>query len=895
MGNISIKWQLIIICVLLVTVPVIILGVLSFNTSRQTILDNVEDTLRIQCIDWSIIIQSYYDLVQESKRAAKATTEGIINSQSSGVSQVIQSHFKEDLTAVALKEPLLRARKNEKSLLTNIFSVKEFNRSSKNFDSAIKDVREIIDEATSKNIDTETVNTALSEYLKKINALKSKESQNVGELEGAITSTGNILQEEFLKLSGELSDERLKEVLSSTVIGETGYVYIIDYKGNYMLSKDRKRDGESVWYVEDPDGEFVIQNVVTKGKILGQGEIDYHTYLWKEKNEFDYREQFIAILHIPEKEWIVGVVIHPDELIELDLEEIKKQELKDLMAKQTFGKTGNLSIIKADEEKDLFIKDIIEDARTLERGKSRIKHYSGRNSFLERQEVLAYSFFEPWEWIIVASIYLDEFFEDINAVRNKIILICIIAIILGSSIVYFMSSLMTGTLSQLVGKMGKVAKGDLDVDMEDVSALGGKNEIAQLANAFKKMTDNLRNTTFSKDYVDSIIGNMNDALFVVDSDARIIMINEATCRLIGGTDSEILKYPAGNFLISGKEDFKIFKEKLFKAGSIENLEMGLKNKEGRVIPINISGASLKDPDGSMTGAILVARDISEHKKLLGELSTARKNLEEKVERLEKSDKAMLFMVEDLNKTTEELKLARNKLEEKIDEVEKINKELDDFTYIVSHDLKEPLRGVKAFTKLLVEDYSPKLDQEAKNYITTISDSSSRMSRLIEDLLNLSRIGRIGSVEPDVDLNELLSDVKKDLAYSLEEKKVDLKLAKEFPKVTCDRVRIREVFTNLISNAIKYSKKDVKPIIEVGYSKKDKFYEFFVKDNGLGIEKEYYDRVFKIFQRLHAKGEHEGTGAGLTIVKKIVENHGGSIWVESEVNKGSTFYFTIKKE
>ena len=224
-----------------------------------------------------------------------------------------------------------------------------------------------------------------------------------------------------------------------------------------------------------------------------------------------------------------------------------------------------------------------------------------------------------------------------------------------------------------------------------------------------------------------------------------------------------------------------------------------------------------------------------------------------------------------------------------------NKELDDFTYIVSHDLKEPLRGVKAFTKLLMEEYSKKFDKEGKEYLQTISESSSRMTGLIEDLLNLSRIGRIKNIEPDVDFNELLLDVKKNLQYSLEEKKVELKIPEDLPRVTCDKIRISEVFSNLISNAVKYCKKDVKPVVEVSFSDKGNFYEFSVKDNGIGIEKQYHDKVFQIFQRLHAKGEYEGTGAGLTIVKKIVENHGGKIWVESEPGKGSTFYFTISKK
>lgn len=263
------------------------------------------------------------------------------------------------------------------------------------------------------------------------------------------------------------------------------------------------------------------------------------------------------------------------------------------------------------------------------------------------------------------------------------------------------------------------------------------------------------------------------------------------------------------------------------------------------------------------------------------------------------------LAEGFNKMAGELKSLYTNLENKVKErtqqlaeaneaLGKTNKELDDFTYIVSHDLKEPLRGVKAFAKLLMEDYSGRLDDEGKEHLKTISDSSSRMARLIEDLLSLSRIGRIRNIEPGVDLNELLSDVKKNLVYALEEKKVNLTIRPDFPKAACDRIRISEVFSNLVSNAIKYTKKDITPVIEIGWSDKKDLYEFYVKDNGIGIEKQYYDKIFQIFQRLHAKGEYEGTGAGLTIVKKIVENHGGKIRVESEVDAGSTFYFTLPK-
>ncbi len=789
-------------------------------------------------------------------------------------------------------------------------------------DQAVKNIREIIAEAASKNIDTAKVNKTLAQFLEAVNPVRSRSINDPAELDKkGIISAGERLEKGFSNLREKLSEERLKELLASTVIGKTGYVYIIDYKGDYVLSRDRKRDGENIWYVEDDKGRFVIQDVIKKGRALKKGKIEYYTYPWRDSEEEKFRKQLVAIMHFPEKQWIVGVVLYPDELLESNFEEMKKKELIDLMAAQRLGKTGHLSIIgtkggqkdiyilsedrKHDGEKALwekdargrpFIKEIMQDSQGLGRNESRIKYYLSREpgQRRERQKIMAYVYFKPWNWIIIASAYLDGFFENIKTVRNQIIFICLLSLILGSSIIYFFVYIMTRTITQLVDKMKRVARGNLDVETDDIRVAGDRNEIGQLANAFKQMTDNLRQTTFSKDYVENIIGNMNDALFVIDKDMRIITINHAASLLINCDDNEILKYPVRDFFMSGEEGIRVFKEKILKGEVIENLEMALKDKRGNSIPVSINGAPLRDMDGKVNSVILLVRDISEHKRLLSELSEARGNLEGKVQKLEKSDRAMLFMVEDLNKTTKELKVARNKLEEKVIEIEKVNKELDDFTYIVSHDLKEPLRGVKAFTKLLIEEYSNKLKGEGREYLKVISESTTRMTRLIEDLLNLSRIGRIKNIEPDVDIDELLSDVKKNLAYSLEEKRVDLKLMEKFPKLTCDRIRLSEVFSNLISNAVKYSKKDVKPVIEVGYSEKGEFYEFYVKDNGIGIEKQYYGKVFQIFQRLHGKGEYEGTGAGLTIVKKIVENHGGKIWVESKAGIGSTFYFTMPK-
>jgi len=169
-----------------------------------------------------------------------------------------------------------------------------------------------------------------------------------------------------------------------------------------------------------------------------------------------------------------------------------------------------------------------------------------------------------------------------------------------------------------------------------------------------------------------------------------------------------------------------------------------------------------------------------------------------------------------------------------------------------------------------------------------------MKQLIEDLLELSRIGRTGASYQSVQIEALVQDVTRDLQFSIEERKVDLRIQPTLPTVTCDRARMRQVFKNLISNAIKFSDK-ANPIVEIGCREGDDANTFWVRDNGIGIDEQYHDKIFQIFQRLNRQEEYEGTGAGLTICKKVVEAQGGQIWVDSREGEGSTFSFTIPND
>ena len=255
-----------------------------------------------------------------------------------------------------------------------------------------------------------------------------------------------------------------------------------------------------------------------------------------------------------------------------------------------------------------------------------------------------------------------------------------------------------------------------------------------------------------------------------------------------------------------------------------------------------------------------------------------------------------------NEMTDKLVAAKASVEEKKAELEEqhklleeANRELDSFTHTVSHDLQAPLRGVSSFATFLEEDYKDKLDGEAIGYLKEIREGTARMSNLIQDLLALSRISRIKNPFEEVDISELIEVVRKRIEFDINKHKVDLKIHQGMPTIVCDRIKLTEVFLNLINNAIKFSsKQETPPVVEVRYHDDDECHKFSVKDNGIGIDPKYHDQIFGIFKRLHSTDEFEGSGAGLSIVKKVIDDHKGRVWIESEAGKGTTFLFTIPK-
>jgi signal transduction histidine kinase len=231
------------------------------------------------------------------------------------------------------------------------------------------------------------------------------------------------------------------------------------------------------------------------------------------------------------------------------------------------------------------------------------------------------------------------------------------------------------------------------------------------------------------------------------------------------------------------------------------------------------------------------------------------------------------------------------LEHEVAERTAINKELESFSYSVSHDLRSPLRAMEGFSRLLEEDYGPKLDDDGRRYLRTVRENSRKMGKLIDDLLAFSRLGREPIQGHDVDMLRMVTDVLKDLGIENLSNHVKVKVG-DMPAAFGDTTPLQQVWVNLLSNAIKFSAKNPQPMVEVHGYRNGMENIYCVKDNGVGFEMKYYDKLFGMFQRLHRGDEFEGTGVGLAIVQRIVSRHGGRVWAESAEGKGASFFFSL---
>jgi signal transduction histidine kinase len=245
----------------------------------------------------------------------------------------------------------------------------------------------------------------------------------------------------------------------------------------------------------------------------------------------------------------------------------------------------------------------------------------------------------------------------------------------------------------------------------------------------------------------------------------------------------------------------------------------------------------------------------------------------------------------LNTLSEELQSHIMQIEESNKQLESVNKELEGFSYSISHDLRAPLRAISGYANILLEDYTEKLDEDALKIINVVINNTKKMGDLIDDLLAFSRLGRKEITASEINMTALVKSVKEDLLLDYIKERTEFNYDELVP-AKGDVGLIKQVWVNLISNAVKYSQHKPKTSIEIGAYNKDNHIVYYVKDNGAGFDMQYYNKLFGVFQRLHSQEEFEGTGIGLAIVQKIVNRHNGTVWAESKLNEGSCFYFSL---
>jgi PAS domain S-box-containing protein len=336
-----------------------------------------------------------------------------------------------------------------------------------------------------------------------------------------------------------------------------------------------------------------------------------------------------------------------------------------------------------------------------------------------------------------------------------------------------------------------------------------------------------------------------DAIVLVDASGRMVLVNSETERLFGYTREELL----GEFveLLVPKRfhpGHPGHRSKYFHTPQTRPMGIGLelsgRRKDASEFPVEISLSPLSIEDTQM--AMAAIRDVS-----------ARKH------------------------TEEALKAA--------------NSELEAFTYSVSHDLRAPIRQIEGFSKILAEHLGEEVDDKAAQYLRRIQEGSQQMGRLVDDLLHLAQLGRQDTKPRSVSLNHLISEVLTDLRGEITERGIECRV-EPLPTAVCDAGLIRVVFTNLLSNAVKYTRPRERALIEVGQTVRAGKPVIYVRDNGVGFDMKYSDKLFGVFQRLHRAEEFEGTGVGLATVRRIIHKHNGMIWAEAALNEGATFFFTL---
>jgi PAS domain S-box-containing protein len=361
-----------------------------------------------------------------------------------------------------------------------------------------------------------------------------------------------------------------------------------------------------------------------------------------------------------------------------------------------------------------------------------------------------------------------------------------------------------------------------------------------------------------RNYLATVVKQSKDSIYIHDPEGKIISWNEGAERIYGYTENEALKMKIWNIIpeYMGNEMRSILGD-ILKGEKVQDLATRRITKHGKLIDVLFSAAIIMNSGNDLRSIAITERDITE-----------RKLADEQIRQLNAD------------------------LQTNVLQLELTNKELESFSYSISHDLRAPLRALSGYSKMIEKDYLPVLDEEAKRLLGNIQANAKKMGMLIDDLLAFSRLGRKEVQKSEIDIEKMVESVLTEADKSTKHHasiQVD-----PLPPADADYSLLNQVWVNLISNAIKYSSKKDEPKIRIGAEDSETEIIYYIKDNGSGFDMNYVHKLFGVFQRLHHPDEFEGTGVGLAIVHRIITKHGGKIWVKAKMNEGATFYFTIPK-
>ncbi len=419
----------------------------------------------------------------------------------------------------------------------------------------------------------------------------------------------------------------------------------------------------------------------------------------------------------------------------------------------------------------------------------------------------------------------------------------------------------TGEFSAEVSQLRKDGT-SMYVETRSVAIYDANGEAASFVSVNRDITER-KKAEKELAYQANIFTYLNDAVITTDENLIIKSWNSAAEHIYGWKAEEVIGRKAAEILQTefSQTTRAEMTRRLLQAGEFA-AEVIQACKDGTKIHMDVRTVAVQNEDGKLSNVISVNRDITERKKAEEEVRQLNERLEQRV-------------------------IARTS------QLHAANKELEAFSYSVSHDLRAPLRAINGYTRILVEDYSSILNEEGKRICNIITTEAQRMGDLIDDLLSFSRLSRKEIIPTTVDMKSLASSVYGELTREPDRERIDFKIGK-LPPAEGDPSLLHQVWANLIANAIKFTSQKERAVIEVGTKKSDAENIYCIRDNGAGFDIQYVDKLFGVFQRLHSEDEFEGTGVGLAIVQRIIQRHGGRVWAEGETGKGATFYFALPR-